>query len=146
MPASRGICEFWRRYLDGIPPYLAQRYWWAYLARPGVWFFDHALIIDAILFGHYAELMQAALTALDPARSTLMIASVYGRLIPELVLKLKQPLVLVDVAPIQLELAARKIARTGKKAYLVRSNAEALGLSTGAFAQALVFFLWHEMP
>ncbi len=136
----------WRRFADGIPEYLARHYWWAYLARPGVWFFDHEPVISLILFGAYRKLVQAALARVDPALSTLMIANVYGGFVPRLAARLHHPLTLVDVAPIQLALARKKASKAHASIRLARMDAARLGFRNGAFAQVIVFFLWHEMP
>ena len=137
---------FWRRFGDGIPDYLARHYWWAYLARPGVWFFDHETVISAILFGAYRELVEATLASVVPGQRTLMIAHVYGGFVPLLAARLQSPLVLVDVAPVQLALARTKARAAGVPIRLVRMNAEQLGFADDAFGQVIVFFLWHEMP
>lgn len=136
----------WRRFADGVPDYLARHYWWAYLARPGVWFFDHEPVLSLVLFGAYRELVRAALARTDPGRSTLMIANVYGSLVPRLAARLRRPLTLVDVAPVQLALARRKARAAGAEIRLARMDAASLGFRDGAFAQVVVFFLWHEMP
>ena len=44
--------RLYKKFLDGVPEYLARYYWWAYLWRGGIWFFDHQFVINAILLGN----------------------------------------------------------------------------------------------
>lgn len=55
-----GICH---NFLDNHPECLARHYWWTYLWRVGVWFFDHQPMINIILFGQYRILKLQALRA-----------------------------------------------------------------------------------
>jgi len=135
-----------RHFADGKPDYLVRHYWWAYLWRVGVWFFDHQPIINAILFGQYRKLMTATLSRLPQKAEgrMLQLTCVYGELTPHLLARATQPLHLTDVAEVQLALADRKclpgaLART-------RMNAEALGYKSGVFSTVVLFFLLHEMP
>src|SRR3546814_4821612 len=66
-----------------LPDYLVKHYWWAYLWRPAVWFFDHQPIINTIVFGQYRKLTENTVRLLRPqqAGATLMIASAYGNVI-----------------------------------------------------------------
>ena len=57
--------NIYKRFLDGMPEYLARYYWWAYLWEKSVWFFDHQPIINAILFGQYKKLMQLTMQQLE---------------------------------------------------------------------------------
>lgn len=134
-----------------LPDYLVRHYWWAYLWRPAVWFFDHQPIIDAIVFGQYRKLTGQVLRLLDPANSgsTLLIASAYGSLIPELAARLDHSrFTVIDVAPIQLERARMKLERAGlaERVQLARMNAEALRFDDSGFDSALLFLLLHELP
>jgi len=139
--------KIYRRFLDGIPWYLARHYWWAYLWPKAVWFFDHQTIINAILFFQYRKLMQATLERFDkaPKENVLQLTCVYGTLTPCLVKALgKSPLHVTDVATIQLQLARRKC--TPKTLLATRMNAEQLGYQDNAFDTIVLFFLLHEMP
>lgn len=136
---------------DALPDYLVRHYWWAYLWRPTVWFFDHQPIIDLIVFGQYGRLAGEAARLLDPARSgdTLLVASAYGHVIPSLAARLDgNRLTVVDVAPIQLERAQRKLARArlADRVRLERMNAEALRFEDARFDSAMMFLLLHELP
>lgn len=140
---------FWRRFADAHPVYLARYYWWAYLWRVGVWFFDHQLIINAILFGQYRVLSRCALRACTenaPAGRFLQLTCVYGNLTPALMASTDVPLYLADVADIQLRLAKRKAGAGRLRLQTARMNAEYLAYSDNAFATLLIFFLLHEMP
>lgn len=134
-----------------LPDYLVRHYWWAYLWRPAVWFFDHQPIINAIVFGQYTRLTNETLRLLDPANagSTLMVASAYGKLIPSLAARLEgNRLMVVDVAPIQLERARCKLEDVGiaDRVDLQRMNAEALDFDDACFDSAMMFLLLHELP
>lgn len=140
--------NFYRHFLDGTPYYLARHYWWAYLWRAGVWFFDHQPIINAILFGQYKALMCATLKQLDTgfAGRMLQMTCVYGGLTPNLTKHSGQhPLHIMDVAPVQLELALRKCGTEGRL-IPARMNAECMGYRSSIFDTVIIFFLLHEMP
>ncbi|MGD9583200.1 MAG: methyltransferase domain-containing protein [Lysobacterales bacterium] len=134
-----------------LPDYLVRNYWWAYLWRPAVWFFDHQPIINSIVFGQYRKLVDATLRLLRPATagSTLMIASAYGNVITRAARALgRQPLTVVDIAPIQLERARIKLDRLGigDNVTLTRMNAEALSYERDSFDTGFMFLLLHELP
>ncbi|GMR21106.1 MAG: hypothetical protein BMS9Abin36_1705 [Gammaproteobacteria bacterium] len=140
----------WTRFCDGIPTYLAQYYWWAYLWRPAMWFFDHQPIINAILCGQYQRLLNQTLGCLQtrPTGHILQLACVYGNLTPVLLHSIKQEaLYLIDVVTAQLELSRRKApTNPGTPLLSARMNAEYLGLMDNAFTTVLIFFLCHELP
>jgi len=132
-----------------MPEYLARYYWWAYLWRWGVWFFDHQPIINAILFGQYHRLMRETLSRYHPEQDsrTLQLTCVYGKLIPSLLKLAVDGLHVADVAPQQLNLARRKTSLTGgKPIYPARMNAECLAYADDVFDHVILFFLLHEMP
>jgi ubiquinone/menaquinone biosynthesis C-methylase UbiE len=130
-----------------LPDYLVRHYDWAYLWPISVWFFDHQPIINAILFGNYRRIMDTTLRLMDAptAGRTLQIAGVYGELTPKLAAHIDD-LHLIDVAPVQLEAAHRKVAAIGRDVQLARMNAESLRYPDGSFDTALMFLLLHEMP
>ncbi len=129
-----------------MPWYLARHYWWAYLWRVGVWFFDHSPVINAILFGQYRKLMEATLSMLDGRKDArvLQLSCVYGAFTPRAAGRLGRPMVLVDVAGIQLRLARRKVPEG--RLLLAQMDAERLGLAESCVDQVVIFFLFHEMP
>ncbi len=140
----------WRHYLDAHPEYLARHYWWAYLSRMGAWFFDHQPVINAILFGQYRKLSDAALNACltnRPRGRFLQLTCVYGNLTTKLLRAIDTGLHLTDVASLQLALAKRKAGPVSQGSlYEARMNVEYLGYQDDAFATILVFFLLHELP
>ncbi len=130
-----------------LPKYLVKQYGWAYLWRPSVWFFDHQLIINAILFGQYRAIMSATLRLIHPEQAgrSLQITSVYGELTPRLAEKISD-LHLIDVAPVQLQLAQRKLTAAGLNAKLACMDCENLRYASASFDTALMFMLLHELP
>lgn len=131
-----------------LPDYLERHYAWAYVWPISVWFFDHQPIINSILFGNYRKIMRSTMRLMDlpNAGRTLQVAGVYGELTPTLATGLKEPLHLIDAAPIQLEAARRKLDAIGKTGHLARMHAEALHYDNGTFDTVLMFLLLHEMP
>ncbi|NOY62052.1 MAG: class I SAM-dependent methyltransferase [Gammaproteobacteria bacterium] len=140
----------WHHFLDGQPEYLARHYWWAYLWRWGVWFFDHQPIINAILFGQYQTLSHRALHDCinkRPAGRLLQLTCVYGSLTPSLLKEIDDELYLMDVAEIQLSSTRKKLVEAEKARLLcARMNAEYLAYGDNLFATILIFFLLHELP
>ncbi len=140
--------NLYRHFLDGIPLYLARHYWWAYLWRPALWFFDHQPIINAILFGQYRKLMRANMAILQntPNESVLQLTCVYGELTPKLIATISpKPLHIIDAAKVQLDLAKSK-APAENAILAARMNAEHLAYRDDSFTTVVLFFLLHEMP
>jgi len=131
-----------------VPWYLARYYWWAYLWKRAIWFFDHQPIINAILFGQYQKLMQATLARYRPVGDgrSLQLTCVYGKLTPTLAARSPNGLHIMDVCTAQLQLAQRKCAAIGASLYTARMNAESLAYASSSFDQVILFFLLHEMP
>ncbi|HLF29429.1 MAG TPA: methyltransferase domain-containing protein [Xanthomonadales bacterium] len=134
-----------------LPDYLVRHYWWAYIWRPAVWFFDHQPIINSIVFGQYRKLTDGTLRLIGgrKAGDTLLIAAAYGNLIPRLASSLAgQPLTVIDVAPIQLERARVKLEKIGlaDRVRLRRMNAERLAFADNSHDTSLFFLLLHELP
>ena len=140
--------NIWKKYYqDAIPWYLARHYWWAYLWKFGVWFFDHQWIINTILFGKYSSLMSHCLQALsrqEPGR-VLQLTCVYGNLTRHLYRIVKDDLHIADIADIQLKAAIKKMPAPQHHCYFERMNAERLGFQNNAFDTVLLFFLLHEV-
>lgn len=140
---------FWRRYLDGIPEYLARHYWWAYLHPLGVRFFDHHFIINLILFGQYRAILDEVMRRYANTRGerTLQLTCAYGALTPTLAQAHNtHELHLMDVAAIQLHAAQQKIRNINHTVSYARINAEALAYADNSFDTIIIFFLLHEMP
>lgn len=140
--------RLYRKFLDGVPEYLARYYWWAYLWRWGIWFFDHQPIINAVLFGQYERLLKKTLAQIEtkPAAKILQLTCVYGKLTPSLLSSTCNEVHLCDAVTGQLQLARRKTMHSADRCHLARMNAECLGYCDDAFDQVVVFFLLHEMP
>ena len=140
--------RIYEKFLDGVPEYLARHYWWAYLWRWGIWFFDHQFIINVILFGQYDCLLQKTLGQIErkPDARILQLTCVYGKLTPLLLSSTGGEVHLCDVSDGQLELVRRKTRFAAERCYLSRMNGECLGYRNDSFDQVMVFFLFHEMP
>lgn len=138
----------YKKYLDGVPEYLARYYWWAYLWHWGIWLFDHQIVINAILFGQYERLLQRTLVRMEtrPGARVLQLTCVYGKLTPSLLAGSGNEMHLCDIAVGQLQLARRKTLRMADRCHLARMNAETLAYADNAFDQVVVFFLFHELP
>ena len=140
--------RLYKKFLDGVPDYLARYYWWAYLWRWGIWFFDHQPIINAILFGQYDRLLKQTLAQVEtrPDARILQLTCVYGKLTPSLLDCTDNEVHLCDAATGQLQLARSKTRHAADRCHLARMNAESLGYQNDSFDQVIVFFLFHEMP
>jgi len=139
----------WKKYYkSAIPIYLARYYWWAYLWKVGVWFFDHQWIINLILFGKYKQLVNRCLQQLlrKPPGRVLQLSCVYGNLTRHLYANLVDDLHIADIADIQLKTTMAKIPAPNNRCYFERMNAEQLGFIDAGFDTVLVFFLFHELP
>jgi ubiquinone/menaquinone biosynthesis C-methylase UbiE len=137
-----------------IPEYLDRVYWWAYIHPNAVKFFERQWLADAILFGNYAKLRDAALQELLEEETgkiegkTLQVACAYGNLTPTLASRLapSASLDVVDVAPIQLKNLLQKLDSTQDRVQLGLQNADNLGFEKESMDQVLFFFLLHEIP
>ena len=143
-----GLMRIYKKFLDGVPDYLARYYWWAYLWRWGIWFFDHQLVINTILFGQYDKLLTKTLERVETRRGAriLQLTCVYGKLTPSLLSSTDNEVHLCDVAEGQLRLVKRKTRHVAERCHVARMNAESLGYRNNVFDQVIVFFLFHEMP
>ena len=133
----------------GIPRYLEQVYWWAYLHPNAVRLFEREWLVNAILWGNFARLRDAALTELGDNidRHVLQVACVYGDFTQRIVARLhgEGTLDVVDVAPIQLDNLRRKL-QTHPSVRLHRQDAAALYFPDEHVDATLFFFLLHEQP
>ncbi|MDT8450950.1 MAG: class I SAM-dependent methyltransferase [Wenzhouxiangellaceae bacterium] len=117
-----------------------------------MWFFDHMPVINCIVFGQYRNMVDATLEHFGPGREpgeTLLIASAYGNLVPRLAERLgDNPLTVLDVAPIQVQRADRKLREAGlrERVDLRHMDAEALTFADDSFDSGLMFLLLNEMP
>ena len=132
-----------------IPRYLEQLYWWAYVHPNAVNLFEREWLVNAILFGNYGRLRDAALAELGETirGKTLQIACVYGNLTPRLHARMADDasLDVVDILPVQLDNLAKKLP-ADKRVALKQSDASSLPSADAHYDQVLLFFLLHEMP
>ena len=132
-----------------IPRYLEQVYWWAYVHPKAVHLFEREWLVNAILFGHYGRLRDAALAELGEQVQgrTLQVACVYGNLTPRLQQRLAPDasLDVVDILPIQLANLSRKL-RPDPRVALMHSDSSSLACPDASYDQVLLFFLLHEQP
>jgi ubiquinone/menaquinone biosynthesis C-methylase UbiE len=128
---------------------LTQTYWWAYVHPKAVWVFERQWLVNLILWGNFSRLREAALAEMGPEVNgrTLQVACVYGDFTPRLAGRLapEATLDVIDVAPVQLENARRKLGDAANVA-LHHQDSTALGFPDGHFDQVVVFFLLHEQP
>ncbi|MEX8519048.1 MAG: rhodoquinone biosynthesis methyltransferase RquA [Leptothrix sp. (in: b-proteobacteria)] len=132
-----------------VPLYLEQAYWWAYVHPRAVQVFEREWLVNAILFGNYSRLRDAALAELGQTvcGKTLQVACVYGNL----TLRLRQRLApqatldVVDILPIQLKNLARKLP-PDERVLLLQGDSAALACPDASYDQVLLFFLLHEQP
>ncbi|MDR1311973.1 MAG: rhodoquinone biosynthesis methyltransferase RquA [Burkholderiaceae bacterium] len=132
------------------PDYLRQTYWWAYGHPLAVWFWDRAPLINLVLLGNYRRLVAAALSSLsNPIEgAVLQVANAYGQLVPRIQRQLGEQgrFDLVDVLPLQLENAKRKLSLPDKRIRFHLCDACALPFPADRYDFVLVFFLAHELP
>lgn len=132
-----------------IPRYLEQVYWWAYVHPKAVHLFEREWLVNAILFGNYGRLRDAALADLGSTvvGRTLQVACVYGNLTPRLRKRLAPDarLDVVDILPVQLDNLKKKLP-ADPRVTLMHGDAGSLASEDAAYDQVLLFFLLHEMP
>jgi ubiquinone/menaquinone biosynthesis C-methylase UbiE len=132
-----------------IPRYLDQLYWWAYVHPNAVHLFERQWLVNAILFGNYGRLRNAALDELGATVNgrTLQVACVYGDLTPRQRERLAgdAQLDVVDILPMQLDNLDKKLP-PDKRVALRLGDASSLPSADAHYDQVLLFFLLHEMP
>lgn len=131
--------------MPALPAYLLDIYSWAYLDERSVPWLDRPWIVDAILWGNAARLMNAAVTEFSAGAHVLQAAAVYGNFSPRLArqIGLEGRLTVIDVAPIQVARTNSKLAEHANAHALVGDLAEPLAES---FDGVCCFFLLHEVP
>ena len=132
----------------GVPGYLEENYWWAYLHPRSLRFFEKQWVINAILWGNYARLRDATLDRMgeEIGGRTLQVACVYGNLTPSLAERHRPDarLDVVDVAAIQLDNLSHKL--DAPNVFLHCQDAARLKFDDADFDRVLLFFLLHELP
>lgn len=138
------------RQVPGIPAYLADKYWWAYLHPRSVWLFEREWLVNLILWGNMRRLTDSVLDEVDCATGSqvLQVACVYGDFSNRLAAFLrtsKSQLHIVDIAPIQLRNVRKKLEQHVNFS-LHHQDSSALQFGQGLFSYTVVFFLLHEQP
>lgn len=133
----------------GIPDYLEETYWWAYLHPGAVSFFERQWLVNLILWGNFSRLRDAALDEIGTRFEgrSLQVACVYGDFSPRAATRLTEgsQLDIVDVAPVQLENVRKKVeAFSG--VFLHHGDSANLRFDDDSFDNVVVFFLLHEQP
>ncbi|MEO8103605.1 MAG: rhodoquinone biosynthesis methyltransferase RquA [Betaproteobacteria bacterium] len=132
-----------------IPAYLEKTYWWAYVHPHAVRVFERQWLVNAILWGNFSRLRNAALDELGEhiEGRTLQIACVYGDFTPRLAGRLAPgaSLDVVDVLPIQLENLGKKLALDARVTPRLGDSAD-LAIADATYDQTILFFLLHEQP
>lgn len=131
-----------------VPRYLQEVYWWAYVHPNAIRVFERQWLVNAILWGNFSRLRDAALQALAPVQGRLLqIACVYGDLTTKLADGMSGAcsLDVVDIVPAQIRNLKRKLAGRSGTA-LFRRDSSSLGFVGNSYAGTLLFFLLHEQP
>jgi SAM-dependent methyltransferase len=128
-----------------LPDYLERYYWWAYLRPASLRIFDRRWVVNAILWGQYRRLCDAAIAEMAPGTEVLQLACVYGDLTPRLARHLGPSgrLDVVDIAPLQIDNTRAKLkGMPWANAYV----ADAADPGSETYDTVLSFFLLHELP
>ncbi|HEX4858494.1 MAG TPA: rhodoquinone biosynthesis methyltransferase RquA, partial [Usitatibacteraceae bacterium] len=132
-----------------IPAYLEETYWWAYVHPKAVSFFERQWLVNAILWGNFPRLRDAALESLGGPLDgqTLQVACVYGDFTLRLAERIAADgwLDVVDVLPIQLKNLREKLP-AGSRVREHLGNSAALHFADASFERTVLFFLLHEQP
>lgn len=135
---------------DAPPAYLAEHYWWAYVHPRAVRLFERQWLVDAILWGNYRKLRDAAIGALGPRLGgrTLQVACAYGDFTARLSARIAAHggvLDVIDALPIQIaNLDAKLCAATPARTHVM--DAARMAFPDARFDRAVLFFLLHEQP
>ncbi|MGC0152350.1 rhodoquinone biosynthesis methyltransferase RquA [Chromobacterium vaccinii] len=133
-------------YYRDVPDYMVEVYDWAYVNPRKARLLDRKLVVSTLLFGNDRRLMRAYLQQIRPGDKVWQVAHVYGDLVSRAAARVGAAgrFTLTDVTPIQVELAAGKLAGL-PQARLERADAATF---RPAQPQDLVcsFFLLHEVP
>jgi len=150
MPRDPALSAALRPMADGvgIPKYLSRTYTWAYLDPRTLRWLDRPAVVSAILWGNANRLMRSAVAEFSAGQRVLQAACVYGafsRMLADRV-SASGALEIVDVAPLQLANARRKLA--GLAHVVLRQADLSLPgcLRADSHDAVCCFFLLHEMP
>jgi len=133
-----------------IPEYLQDTYWWAYLHPKSFYFFEREWVVNLILWGNMKKLTDAVLAEVNPRPNSrmLQVACVYGDFSNKLASHLEQKqsrLELVDVAPIQLSNATKKLSAQDNISFH-HQDSSCLSFPNDSYDETVIFFLLHEQP
>ena len=133
-----------------IPEYLQDTYWWAYLHPKSFYFFEREWVVNLILWGNMKKLTDAVLAEVNPQPNSrmLQVACVYGDFSNKLASHLEQKqsrLELVDVAPIQLSNATKKLSAQDNISFH-HQDSSCLSFPNDSYDETVIFFLLHEQP
>jgi ubiquinone/menaquinone biosynthesis C-methylase UbiE len=150
VPAAPEYCAPQAVTAPGIPGYLEETYWWAYLRPGSIWLFEREWLVNLILWGNMTRLTNAVLTETDDIDSAtvLQVACVYGDFSNKLAERLENSmsrLEIVDIADIQLRNAREKL-RNRDNVNFHHQDSSSLQFDDHSFDQSIVFFLLHEQP
>lgn len=133
-----------------VPQYLQETYWWAYLHPSAVRFWEHEWLVNGILWGQMDRLTATVIDELDLSRQSnlLQIACVYGGFSGKLgghAARSDSRLHILDIAPIQIANARRKLAGHRNVSYHLGDSSD-MQFPDTSFDHSVLYFLLHEQP
>ncbi len=128
-----------------LPDYLRETYTWAYLNPKTVRWLSSTPVVEAILWGNAGRLIQKTVEEIEPGQTVLQPAAVYGRFSTVLAksVGIKGRLDVIDVAPIQVETAKKRLAGFNN-AHVMLGDAGII--QNKPYDVITCFFLLHEVP
>ena len=128
-----------------VPGYLRDVYDWAYLNPGNAARLDREAVVSMILWGNHRRLTRAVRAEFAPGQRVLQAAHVYGDLIPGLARHLGPTgrLDVIDIAPLQVALAAEKLRDFP---WAEARQADAREPGGGPYDSVCCYFLLHELP
>lgn len=128
-----------------VPDYLQKTYTWAYLNPKTVPFLSSAPVVAAILWGNANRLIRMTVAEIEEGQRVLQSAAVYGRFSTDLAKAVGRAghLDVMDVAPIQVETARKRVA--GFAQAHVKLGDASIAQAT-PYDTVVCFFLLHEVP
>jgi SAM-dependent methyltransferase len=131
--------------LDLLPAYLRDVYRWAYLTPWTARFLDRQVVVQTILWGNAQHLINDVLAEVKPGDRVFQPAAVYGDFSCQLGERVGAHgrLEMRDIAPLQVHLTRRKVARLPQ---VQVAWGDAADPSEDPFDVVACFFLLHEVP
>jgi SAM-dependent methyltransferase len=129
----------------GIPYYLQDTYYWAYVNPRNVRLLDRDIVVSIILWGQHLRLQRAAFAEIRPGQRVLQPASVYGSFGPNLARHVGPGgrLDILDINPIQVTSCRRKLRGLPQASIRL---ADARNPGGGLYDVVCCYFLMHELP